>query len=63
MVLSIPEKKQLISLAHFSIESGFNPKLELLKTNNKSALLKAKLGVFVTIKIKKKQVNTIFIHY
>lgn len=54
MVLSIPEKKQLLALAHFSIESGFNPKLEPLNTNDNSDLLKAKLGAFVTVKIEKK---------
>jgi AmmeMemoRadiSam system protein A len=51
MVLSIPEKKHLILLAHFSIESGFRPALEPLKTNGSSELLNSKLGVFVTITI------------
>ncbi len=51
MVLSIPEKKHLILLAHFSIESGFRPALEPLKTNGSSEFLNSKLGVFVTITI------------
>ena len=51
MVLSIPEKKHLILLAHFSIESGFNPTLEPLKTQENSEFLNSKLGVFVTLTI------------
>ncbi|MCW8849302.1 MAG: AmmeMemoRadiSam system protein A [Melioribacteraceae bacterium] len=51
MVLSIPEKKHLILLAHFSIESGFKPTLEPLKNNGCSEFLNSKLGVFVTLTI------------
>lgn len=54
MVLSIPEKKQLLAYAHFSIESGFNPNLKPPNSNDISEILEANLGAFVTIKIENK---------
>ena len=51
MELSILEKKQLLSLARFSIESGFRPAAKQVFTNEASSALKSKSGAFVTITI------------
>jgi len=52
--LSSHEKKQLLALAHFSIESGFRPTPEKSFSTEDSPLLQSKSGAFVTITIDKK---------
>lgn len=54
MELSSHDKKQLISLAHFSIESGFRPNHEPDILADRSSILKSKSGAFVTITIDNK---------
>jgi AmmeMemoRadiSam system protein A len=54
MELSTLEKKQLFSLAHFSIESGFRPTQKSKEHTEQSDKLKLKAGVFVTITINEK---------
>jgi uncharacterized protein len=52
--LSSHDKKQLISLAHFSIESGFRPNHETVVETENSPVLSSKAGAFVTITINNK---------
>ena len=54
MELSTLDKKQLFSLAHFSIESGFRPTQKSKEHTEQSDKLKLKAGVFVTITINEK---------
>lgn len=54
MVLTTHEKKLLISLAHFSIESGFRPTHDKEMPTDDSPILTSKSGAFVTITINKK---------
>lgn len=54
MVLSTQEKKQLLSLAHFSIESGFRPTHKDPIPKDNPGTLTAKAGAFVTITINNK---------
>ena len=54
MELSSHDKKKLISLAHFSIESGFRPNHESELLEEQSEVLKSKSGAFVTITIDNK---------
>ncbi len=49
--LTSRDKKRLISLAHFSIESGFRPSHEPVMETEISPVLASKVGVFVTITI------------
>lgn len=51
MVLSVNDKKLLLSLAHFSIESGFRPTHEKKIETDHSSVLNSKAGAFVTITI------------
>jgi len=52
--LTSQEKKQLLSLAHFSIESGFRPTHENPIPKDSSSTLAIKAGAFVTITINNK---------
>ena len=54
MELSSNDKKQLLSLARFSIESGFRPSSKQIFSSEDSPVLKSKSGAFVTITINKK---------
>lgn len=54
MELTVNEKKQLLALAHFSIESGFRPSHNQSINTKASPLLSSKLGAFVTITINSK---------
>ncbi len=49
MVLSTHEKKQLLALAHFSIESGFRPTHEANEPLKDAPIMKSRSGAFVTI--------------
>ncbi|MBK7980421.1 MAG: AmmeMemoRadiSam system protein A [Ignavibacteriae bacterium] len=54
MELTPQEEKMLLSLAHFSIESGFRPTHKNLPSSEDFPILKTNSGAFVTITIKKK---------
>ncbi len=54
MVLTIREKKHLLALAHFSIESGFKPYPRKELPTEKIPFLSSKSGAFVTITIDNK---------
>jgi len=54
MELSPQEKKMLISLAHFSIESGFRPAHTNIPSSDEFPILKSNAGAFVTITIDNK---------
>ncbi|MFZ1291869.1 MAG: AmmeMemoRadiSam system protein A [Melioribacteraceae bacterium] len=54
MELTPQEKKMLIALAHFSIESGFRPTSKTLPTSEEFPILKTNAGAFVTITINHK---------
>ena len=51
MELTIKDKKQLLSLARFSIESYFRPPQTVLDPEEDSEILKSKSGAFVTITV------------
>lgn len=54
MVLTEQERKQLIALARFSIESGFSPSQKSEISSEETSILKSKAGAFVTITINNK---------
>ena len=54
MELSSQEKKHLLRLARFSIETGFRPELEPVISSKEYPILKSKSGAFVTLTINHK---------
>jgi len=54
MVLTFQEKKHLLLLARFAIESRFSPEITEPKSNGDLIILQSKSGAFVTLTINKK---------